>query len=305
VKFVRLFGEKGLSLERLRSLVEVDEAGSIAAAAPDDESRQSQISRQLKQLEQFFHVELKRKAGKTVRLTAEGRELARLARGHLRSLEEFGRHCVGQPGEVTLGAGDSLLHWVVLPRLKKLREALGGCVVHLHDRRNLDTCQALQDHVIDLGLLRSDLVRPPLTGTKVGSFGYSLFVPDRLWPRRQKATEEQLLQELPLATQGRNTLFQRRLEELVASRGWRMNVRLFTESFPQAAQALGTGEVAAILPDLARLSFAVESTWVMPLKSLSELRRDIVLAWHPHHLETRPHVGKVVEKVAKVVEFRC
>ncbi|HWY75152.1 MAG TPA: hypothetical protein VN281_06020 [Verrucomicrobiae bacterium] len=42
--FERLFAESGLSLDRLRSLLEVGATGSIAKAADGDPVRQSQYS---------------------------------------------------------------------------------------------------------------------------------------------------------------------------------------------------------------------------------------------------------------------
>jgi DNA-binding transcriptional LysR family regulator len=304
MKFNRLFTEKGLSLERLVALVEVDDAGGIANAAPDDDSRQSLISRQITQLEKFFDIELKNKTGRTVRLTPAGKHLARLAREHLQSLEAFQGSCRKQPMEVLIGAGDSLLQWLLLPRIRKVREVLKGSVVEFRDLQNAAICDALQDHVIDFGLLRSDLVTPgSLSGKPLGKFGYSLFIPDKLFPRDRKTTEAELIQQLPVATQGGNTLFQRRLEELAVTRKWKLNVNLLCESFPQAAQVLASGQMAVILPDLARLGISFDSVWVYPLKSLDELRREVFLAWHPHRLETRPHLAGVQNKLAEVLKF--
>jgi hypothetical protein len=116
-------------------------------------------------------------------------------------------------------------------------------------------------------------------------------------------SEASVLQQLPLATQGDNTLFQRRLEELAASRKWKLDVRLYCESFPQASQVLASGQMAAILPDLARLGVSFDSVWVYPLKSLDELRREVMLAWHPHRLETRPHLAGAADELAGVLKF--
>jgi len=104
-------------------------------------------------------------------------------------------------------------------------------------------------------------------------------------------------------TQGSNTLFQRRLEELAVTRKWKLNVNLLCESFPQAAQVLASGQMAVILPDLARLGISFDSVWVHPLKSLDELRREVFLAWHPHRLETRPHLAGVRNKLTEVLKF--
>lgn len=306
MKYQKLFAQKGLSLERLATLVAVDEAGHISAAAPDDPNKQAVICRQLMSLESFFHVELKKKAGRTIRLTPAGRELARAAREHLQALEGFQRDCHNEPMEVTIGAGESLLQWLVVPRFKAIRQSMAGALIELRDLQNLAICQQLQDHVIDFGLLRSDLAtRGSLVGKSLGSFGYSLFVPERLCPRSTKRSEVTLLQELPLATQGGSTVFQNQLLELAAGENWKLNIQLLGESHPQVAQSLLTGEVAAILPDVARLALSMDSVWVRPLTVLDGLRRSIHLAWHPHHLETRPSLAGIPNKLARVLQFDC
>ena len=48
--FEHLFAERGLSLDRLKTLIEVAKAGSIAAAARGDSARQSLYSRQIKEI---------------------------------------------------------------------------------------------------------------------------------------------------------------------------------------------------------------------------------------------------------------
>ncbi|MDI1344150.1 MAG: LysR family transcriptional regulator, partial [Pseudolabrys sp.] len=81
-----LFAERGLSLERLKVLIEVHDAGSIARAAPGDPVRHSQYSRQLRELSQFFGREVAERRGKLVKLTSEGTRLAEMARQFLSGL---------------------------------------------------------------------------------------------------------------------------------------------------------------------------------------------------------------------------
>lgn len=45
-----VFERKGVSVERLKTLIAIDEAGGITAAAGGNAVRQSQFSRQLKEL---------------------------------------------------------------------------------------------------------------------------------------------------------------------------------------------------------------------------------------------------------------
>lgn len=57
-------------------------------------------------------------------LTAAGRRLHALAREHFAALGDFKADCAGEPARLTMGAGDSLLQWVLLPRFDELRSRL-------------------------------------------------------------------------------------------------------------------------------------------------------------------------------------
>ena len=103
--FQCLFAESGLSLDRLRALVEVGACGSIVRAAEGDPIRQSQYSRQLKELEDFFQVALAERRGKGVQLTVPGRELARISRFFLLGLANFQRGCLAEQQTYRIGAG--------------------------------------------------------------------------------------------------------------------------------------------------------------------------------------------------------
>ena len=84
--FDKLFAESGLSLDRLKALLAVGSAGNIVKAAGGDPIKQSQYSRQIKELEDFFQTRLTERDGKAIRLTASGKELARISRFFLLSL---------------------------------------------------------------------------------------------------------------------------------------------------------------------------------------------------------------------------
>src|SRR5262245_19337050 len=96
---------KGLSLERLTSFLTVVDAGGIARAAPGQPVRQSQLSRQLGELERALGVALFQRGTQGPRVpSAAGAELARLVRDLSRGLDDVRRAEAG-PLAVTLGAG--------------------------------------------------------------------------------------------------------------------------------------------------------------------------------------------------------
>jgi len=103
--FQNLLFKGGLSLDRLASFCAVAEAGSIVKAAGGDPVRQSLISRQIRELEEFFGAELTWRRGKGLAVTPAGRRLAALVRGQLQDLDDFLRESAGGTKEFSIGAG--------------------------------------------------------------------------------------------------------------------------------------------------------------------------------------------------------
>src|SRR5688500_15244381 len=199
--FDALFSERGLSLDRLKVLIEVRDAGSIAQAAPGDPVRQSQYSRQLRELSEFFGCELAQRRGKILKLTEQGERLAELAREQLRSLEDFRAECKEQSVAFTIGAGDSLIQWLVIPRLGKIIDEFAGTHFATVNLRTNEIVQQLTDCRIDFGIIRKSANAPGLKSVSIGIVRYVAFVPDSLVRPKKKITLKQALSELPLASQ--------------------------------------------------------------------------------------------------------
>src|SRR5690242_14249902 len=117
VMFERLFEESGLSLDRLRSLLEVGAAGSITRAAMGDPVKQSQFSRQIKELEEYFQIKLIERQGKGVCFTQNGRALARISRFFLLGLSNFHRGCRAELQFFRVGADATFTSEFLLPSL--------------------------------------------------------------------------------------------------------------------------------------------------------------------------------------------
>src|SRR6266568_3209403 len=115
--YSKLFAESGLSLDRLKSLLEVGAAASIVKAADSDPVRQSQYSRQIKELEDFFRTRLIERQGKGTRLTKDGKELARLSRFFMLGLSNFQRGCLAEEQSFRIGASATFIRQFLLPVL--------------------------------------------------------------------------------------------------------------------------------------------------------------------------------------------
>ena len=146
IMFKKLLSRRGLSFERLRNFAAVAESGSISRIADGDPVRQSLISRQIGELEDFFGVELTRRRGKGIEPTEAGIVLARQIRLYLQGLEDFQTTSADQPLEYRFAAGNSVIEWMLIPRLTDLQKSVPGLLINLFDARSRDVVQGLVDH---------------------------------------------------------------------------------------------------------------------------------------------------------------
>ena len=124
----------GFTIERLRTFCRIAAAGSIAQAAKGDSTRQSQFSRQLKELEEFFGTELARRGrgrraqGRQQGDRRQGRRRRPVACGQEGRLAHRGPRGLARAGhrlrqlllpEHHVGGGRSLDHLTVQPGLDR------------------------------------------------------------------------------------------------------------------------------------------------------------------------------------------
>ncbi len=301
--FEKLFSERGLSLDRLRMLVEVQAAGSIAQAAPGDPVRQSQYSRQLRELAEFFGCEVARRKGKLLKLTPEGERLAELARAQLRALDDFRADCAAEGIDYTLAAGDSIIHWLVIPRLGRLAETSPGTRFATANLRTNDIVQQLADGRVDFGIIRRDALVAGLKSASLGTWHYTLLVPAALIGKRTKPTPAEVLATLPVAAQTTDGQFAKRLRELTHALGVEFRPALACQSFPQTLAAVRSGRFAAILPVLATADLPAKSVVEIGGAKLRGLSRELVLAWNPRLVRVRPAAAKLLGKLETGLRF--
>lgn len=296
-KYESLLNRGGLSLDRLANFARIAQAGGLSLAAGGDPIRMSLFSRQIKELESFFGVALTRRQGRTVKLTEAGQRLAQLAQAHLSGLEDFQQTCQGVPQTLSLGAGNNLIEWLVMPQMATLRESLPTTRFELYDGRTDDLVRQLSDMSLDLALVREDAVVRPLKFKRLLLLSYSLFVPKRLAASVREDNLKAAMAELPLATSVGGQ-FREQLTTAAAKAGWPLRIELSCSSFTAAARAVKTGAFGAALPNLAVAAFATGEVVQYPLPFLKSYARPIAVAWNPRLNEVRP----VVEQAIKALQ---
>lgn len=290
--FESLFSKGGLSLDRLRSFLEMAEAGSIAKAAPGDPVRQSQISRQIRELEAFFGTELTQRQGKSLVLTAAGRRLAVRVRGLLQGLEDFCREEQGAPKAFVFGSGASTLETLVTPRLPLLARFLGEALLRTESYRSRSLVEAVQEGRVDFAVVRRDAVDDPSKKNclPLCRLSFHLCIPRRHLPKGRQAVDPgdpALWARLPFAAGRDGGQLDHALRRAMEKAGVDFRPRFECGSLLQVRQLVMQEDCAAVLPHLALTGLDEKKILVIPFAPLKGYGRELVLHWSPRQMELR------------------
>jgi DNA-binding transcriptional LysR family regulator len=212
--FDDLFTTRGLSLDRLHALILLSEAGSLIGAAKGDIGVQSRLSHRLRELSEFFGTELTERVGKTVKLTPVGESLAQMAREHFLSIRAFRDQAKGALVTFCVAAGDSLMQWLVVPAIGRIRRGSNPMLLNLRNLRTKEIVEELKARRVEFGVVRADAVQEPLKQIRICEQRYAVFVPRRLLPSRGLVSLRDALRKCPHAAIGGDGQLMERLRAL-------------------------------------------------------------------------------------------
>ena len=195
IMFDDLFSESGLSLDRCRAFLAIVEAGGITQASEGSTSRQSQLSRQLGELETWLGAKLLTRGRERFSLTETGKELAMILKTSFSDLDRLRTSCSDRLPLLRLGAGESLLQWVAIPGLAEISSSRVKARWSLKNLRSEAVFNGLVDGSLDFGIVRRSSPVKALRSESLGQLAHGLFIPERLY---KKATGKQPFR-LPLA----------------------------------------------------------------------------------------------------------
>jgi DNA-binding transcriptional LysR family regulator len=281
--FERLFAESGLSLDRVRALLEVGATGSIVKAAGGDAVRQSQYSRQIKELENFFQTKLVERHGKGIRMTANGKELARISRFFLLGLSNFQRGCLTEKQMFRVGASATFNQCFLLPLLADPQVAKADIRYATEIVAEDELERRLHDLTLDFGITTAAALSRPLQLVEVGKWRLTLWVPTALFKTERQAEQAYAKGQLRLAwAEGELNLPQP---------GNGNEPFLLCSNFLEARTALQRQTVSAFLPGFLE---------VQPARAFFKLCPTLYggtdfyyrLAWNPRMLRLNPHAAR-------------
>ena len=290
--YAKLFAESGLSLDRLKALVEVGAAGSIVRATGGDPIRQSQYSRQIKELEGFFQTNLMERLGKGIRLTENGKELARISRFFLLGLSNFQRGCLAEEQIFRIGSGSAFTQSFLIPALALSDRSRRNTRFVVETVRDSEIERRLHDLTLDFGIVTSAALSRPLQLRDLWTWHLKLWVPRGLYKSEKAARQAFAEKTLPLVlTQGEFDL---------AVIAWLKDFepQLTCANFFEALAAMKCHKLAALLPDF----FPVQDSSFLSVR-LEEIEAKAFtfrLAWNPRLLRLNPHARRQRDALAQI-----
>lgn len=279
-------------MDRLANFCGVADAGSIVGAAKGDPVRQSLISRQIRELESFFRVELIRRKGRGLELTEAGRDLAAIGRENFKGLADYAARCRNVALTLRIVASNSIAHWLLLPRLKKLALTCPNTLFEIHHEQTREIVTATREGTYDIAFVRKDALIGGLRSATLGEVGHSLLVPKILVKKAPKTIASVLKDvsvALPVGGRMRETV-----ERVAARAGLGLNVAVSCSSYLQAAQILESEMCAVVLPDVAINRLKVQC-YRLPLSE----HYSLCLAWSARNANTRPALANVIETLIR------
>jgi DNA-binding transcriptional LysR family regulator len=238
-------------------------------------------------------VELLKRGRGPIKLTEAGQQLYEIVGHTLRTLEEFHATCAGQPVELVVGAGESLIQWLLLPRLSGLAAAHSHLAITFQNLKTDEILHRLLEGGVDFGVVSRCEPHRALDSASLGKIEFRLFAPAALLPaNRRGKLKSDILSHLTLAMLEGSPGIRQAIEQEAQRIGIKLDVRLRFSSYPQLAQAVQHLGVAAIMPKLAAESFQGTDVRAVPLPFLENLSRQVSLIWNRKMAEVRPAIAK-------------
>lgn len=293
--FSKLFAESGLSLDRLKALLAVGAAGSIVKATGGDPVKQSQYSRQIKELEEFFRIKLVERHGKGIRLTSNGKELSRISRFFLLGLSNFQRGCLAEEQTFRIGASATCIREFLLPVVSSAKVIRSDTRYIVETVSDDEIERRLHDLTLDFGVTTRAALSRPLQLKELGKWRLSLWVPLTLHKTDKSAGLAFKERRLPLA------LAAKELEACGINEFTDHDCRLTCDNFLQALEALSGQQVAAVLPDFLVPDGGSKSFLRARMPGVESRTFNFRLAWNPRLLRLNPQAARRKDFLAEAL----
>jgi DNA-binding transcriptional LysR family regulator len=299
--FESLFSRGGLSLDRLRSFLELSQAGSISKAASGDLSRQALVSRQIRELEEFFGTELTLRSGKTLVLSPAGQRLALLIREQFQDLNDFQLEQQKQAKSFSIGAGASILEWMVIPAASKIRQALSNPTLHFSSERSRELIEHIRDGRLDFAVVREDAIPERLPRLAISKVRFYLCASRRLVGMQPKARldEASFLHSLPFAANAGGGQLDSTFRQAMIEKCGSFRPAFECDSLLQVRALILQGVCAGLMPSIGIHGLTEKEVVLREFAPMKDYGRALALHWNERQMRRRGVEVSVIRETAK------
>jgi DNA-binding transcriptional LysR family regulator len=290
----------GLSIERLRSFCQIVDAGSVVAAAGRNPTKQSQFSRQIRDLERVLGVKLFVREGKRLKLTADGVKLSALTNAYFNALREISGVNHGAPPPLKLGAAESVIRWLLIPRFTEVISTAGG-PVEMENHRTSEVVSRLENGQLDLGIIRADARSDALELLPFPILRYVLMVPRAALPEKSAAGILSV-RVLPFVSITGAGQFVRAVDKIIEANRLPLKILSKVESFSLAVEVAKVLGAATFVPCQAEGEFPTDQFTPVALDGMDALNRKLVVAFSKKTTELNTRAKRFAVRLSRAYE---
>jgi DNA-binding transcriptional LysR family regulator len=290
----------GLSIERLRSFCQIVDAGSVVAAAGRNPTKQSQFSRQIRDLERVLGVKLFVREGKRLKLTADGVKLSALTNAYFNALREISGVNHGAPPPLKLGAAESVIRWLLIPRFTEVISTAGG-PVEMENHRTSEVVSRLENGQLDLGIIRADARSDALELLPFPILRYVLMVPRAALPEKSAAGILSV-RVLPFVSITGAGQFVRAVDKIIEANRLPLKILSKVESFSLAIEVAKVLGAATFVPSQAESEFPTDQFTPVALDGMDALNRKLVVAFSKKTTELNTRAKRFAVRLSRAYE---
>jgi len=224
--------------------------------------------------------------GKGIRLTASGRELARISRFFLLGLSNFQRGCLAEGRTYRIGASPTFIASFLLPVLAEPRRVKSGVRFAIEAVLGEEVERRLHDLTLDFGVVSRAVLSRPLQFRELGVWRLRLWVPKALCKTAKQAARAFGDKRLPIVWPA---------GELPRSEFKVLDdyePALACTNFLEARVALEEKGLAAFLPDFIPFGATADRCLKLKIPAVDSCLFHYYFAWNPRLLRLNPHAGR-------------
>lgn len=284
------FSANGVSIDRMLTLAKVIRMGSITAAADGDPARQSQISRQIGELEDALGIRLLDRRTKPYSPTAEAVALVESCQRFMGEINGIVDRSAGRIPPLRVGAGELVIRHLLMRWIKRMGKKAAGLRWEFRNLKSSDIQQGLATQELEIGLGGHLVEEGPVRVMQIASYGMKLLLPAGMAPDK---SGWKLLESTPVVLLEGDGGFRRHVANCERDLGIKLNVGAECTSYPQAVDLADAAGWAVFVPEL---WWRREPSWksrTLELPELNGYRHTLWLGWNSQVVKHRPDVLKV------------